>query len=46
MTSVIDVLPEDYLETSGDSLIQGIIQRHEGLSATNRYVLVVYINIP
>nr|XP_039262269.1 coiled-coil domain-containing protein 42 homolog [Styela clava] len=36
---VIDILPEDYLEMGADSVIQGVIQRHEGLSATNEGLL-------
>ncbi|CAK8673787.1 unnamed protein product [Clavelina lepadiformis] len=31
---VIDALPEDYLEMTGENMIQSVIQRHEGLSAT------------
>lgn len=36
LTKVIDILPENYLEMTGDSMIHSIIQRHEGLSATNQ----------
>lgn len=36
LTRVIDIMPENYLEMTGDSMIGSIIQRHEGLSATNQ----------
>nr|CAB3228576.1 coiled-coil domain-containing protein 42 homolog [Phallusia mammillata] len=39
MMKVIDILPENYLEMTGENMIQSVIQRYEGLAATHANLL-------
>ncbi|XP_002122109.2 coiled-coil domain-containing protein 42 homolog [Ciona intestinalis] len=39
MMQVIDALPENYLEMTGDNMIHSVIQRYEGLSATHQALI-------